>query len=59
MIIDAAELLKLAEKQCGSLSAVAKHAKLFRSTLKRIKNGETKAPHPDTIARLVRIINRG
>lgn len=56
-VIDAAELLRIAERKHGSLTAVAKKSKIFRSTLKRIKNGSTIAPHTDTLAKLVRVIN--
>ena len=58
-VIDAAELLRIAVQKHGSLSAVAKKTKLFRSTLKRIRNGSTNAPHPETLAKLVRVINDG
>jgi DNA invertase Pin-like site-specific DNA recombinase len=56
-VIDAAELLRIAVQKHGSISAVARKTRLFRSTLKRIKKGETIAPHPETLAKLVRVIN--
>lgn len=59
MHITPAEILKEAEKKHGSLCAVARKTGLQRSTLKRIKNGSTNAPHEATIAKLVRAIARG
>ena len=54
MTISSVEILKQAELACGSLSALARRTEIERSVLKRIKNGTTKTPHADTIAKLVR-----
>ena len=56
-VITAAELLRIAEQQLGSLSAVSRKTRIFRSTLKRIKNGTTSAPHAETYGRLAKAIN--
>ncbi len=41
----------------GSISAAARKAKIFRSTLKRIINGNTDTPHMMTYAKLVKALN--
>lgn len=56
-VIDAKELVRLAVAKYGSISEAARRARVFRSTLKRINNGDTSAPHADTIAKLVKALN--
>lgn len=55
-VITAFELLRIAEDKLGSLSAVARKSRICRSTLKRIKNGSTNAPHAGTYGKLAKAI---
>lgn len=57
MVITPKTIINQAIEKYGSLSAVARRTQLYRSTLKRIRNGETIAPHPETIALLVKALN--
>ena len=47
---------QLIEKE-GSISAAARKAKIFRSTLKRIIQGHTDTPHMKTFAKLAKALN--
>lgn len=47
---------QLVDKE-GSISAAARKANIFRSTLKRIIRGDTVTPHMETYGKLTKAIN--